>query len=122
MRRNAQADMGSRDVGAYHISVDASLATLSLRSLLTSWNDESKRRYKRSLVVVVRPELKRIGGVLVEVAMITDADGNIIEVMRRAWEAENAVAPRDGAASRDGAARFEWNDDGVLRSDIVQTR
>lgn len=120
MRRDAQADMVCRDVGAYHISVDASLATLSLRSLLTSWNDESKRRYKRSLAVVVRPELKRIGGELVEVAMVTDADGNMIEVMRSAWEAEDAGAPTGGAGgSRDGAARFEWKDDGVLRSDVL---
>jgi hypothetical protein len=115
LRRDTTADMWSRDAGAYHLSVDASRATLSLRALLTSWNGDSRRRFGRSINVVVPPTLVRIGGGNVETAMVSDADGNLVEVLRRAWE---VPADESGGAPA-GDTRFEWQDDGVARSDVV---
>lgn len=112
MRRSVDDDMCSRDVGTYHISVDASCATLSLRSLLFSWNDASKARFGKSLTIVTPPEMLSIGGGSVEAAMIQDADGNIVEIMRRAWEV-------DAVGGRGEEKVFEWEDDGVFREDAT---
>lgn len=108
--------MQSRDVGAYHLSVDASYATLSLRSLLFSWNSDSKRRFSKSLAVISPPVTIQIGGRDIETAMLSDCDGNIIEVLRRAWETPGRGSAVPGAEK---TSKFEWEDDGVLRSDVV---
>lgn len=110
-------------MGVYHISVDATRACLSLKGLLHSWNETSKTTYGKTLRVIVPIMRAVVAGRHVESMMITDADGNLIEVLREIWE-----DTKEDTGGLDSTGRlvdgqkglFEWEDDGVSRKDVLE--
>lgn len=111
----------SRDVGHYHICLDMSRACTSLHGFLIELNRASIERYQRTVRVVVAPSEAPAGALVpdarVEFAMIADADGNVVELMRYLgpFATERAVKAADDSAIypwQDPRTRFMWDDMG----------
>jgi hypothetical protein len=92
----------SRDVVQYHVCLDCTRACLTLDGLIRAWNADSVARYRRSISVLSVPEVRRVAGREVEVAMIGDPDGNGIELVRRT---------RTEKTGGDSTFAFEWQDE-----------
>lgn len=103
-RRDTRTDYRSRDVGHYHVCLDASRACLSIAGLISSWDERFRNRYHRSICTLVQPCTTCRAGKMVESAMISDSDGNLIEIIRRVHDQDN---PSVGIAG----SQFEWDDD-----------
>lgn len=104
----------SRDVGFYHLSVDATRACLSLDGLLSSWNSESLSAHGKSIRVVVPATRTVVAGRPVETLMIADSDGNIIEILREVWEEATDFVDPNRLGPDESQRIFEWKDDGDL--------
>lgn len=65
-----------------HISMDVSRACTDLTRFLNTVQKESIERFHVGMRVLERPREMQIGGLLTELAFVSDADGTILELMR----------------------------------------
>jgi hypothetical protein len=104
LRVKSSLSVHSRDIERYHVCLDCTRACLTLDGLIRAWNVDSVARYRRSISVLSVPEVRRVAGREVEMAMIGDPDGNGIELIRRT---------RTEDTGSELTFAFEWQDDDV---------
>jgi hypothetical protein len=115
MRVDSEAALRTRDVGHFHVCMDCTRACLTLGGLIAAWNTDSVAKVRKTIRVLLEPEMRRVGGRVMEVAMIADADGNIVELLRRTGFGEEEGGDEGGG----NFVEFEWEDDGPKRDQVA---
>eukprot|EP00180_Rhodochaete_pulchella_P001829 Plantae.Rhodophyta-Rhodochaete_pulchella.ctg27489.p1 GENE.Plantae.Rhodophyta-Rhodochaete_pulchella.ctg27489~~Plantae.Rhodophyta-Rhodochaete_pulchella.ctg27489.p1 ORF type:complete len:205 (-),score=22.88 Plantae.Rhodophyta-Rhodochaete_pulchella.ctg27489:229-843(-) len=71
------------ETGMRHISFDLTAVACSLGAFLDFVNEESVRRFRKTMRVLRAPDQAMMGRLVCETAFIADADGVPIEIIRR---------------------------------------